>query len=187
MEESVQLRALQRSDIDQILVWGADVPFCAANGWTLNLPEEKLRQHWTSIITDSRADFIRYGIVHQNPLVVYADLADIDCDEGRAELGYAIGDSSLWGRGLGFFGAALMLKVAFERLKLKRVTASVSVTNARSKRVLEKLKFTFEGIQEEETESGVREVMCLHQLLLEDFRDPTAKSENFQRVPIFSN
>jgi len=158
----MQLRALQLLDIDQILVWGTDAASCAANGWTLNLPEEKLRQYWRSIITDSRADFIRYGIVHQNLLVGYADLAGIDYDKARAELGYAIGDSSLWGRGLGFFGAALMLKVAFERLQLKRVAASVSVTNARSKRVLEKLKFTFEGIQEEETESGVRENMCLY-------------------------
>ena len=183
MDESVQLRALQLSDIDQILVWGTDVPFCAANGWTLNLPEEKLRQHWRSIITDSRADFIRYGIVHQNLLVGYADLAGIDYAEARAEIGYAIGDSSLWGKRLGFFGAALMLKVAFEKLKLKRITASVSVTNTRSKRVLEKLEFTFEGIQEEETESGVREDMCLYQLLLEDFRDPTAKSEKLSTRP----
>ena len=183
MNEPVQLRALQLSDIDQILVWGKDVPFCVANDWTLNLSEEKLRKHWTSIITDARADFIRYGIVQQNLLVGYADLASIDHDEARSELGYAIADSSLWGKGLGFLGAAQMLKVAFEKLKLKRITARVSATNARSKRVLEKLEFTFEGIQEEETESGVREDMCLYQLLLEDFRDPTAKSEKFSTRP----
>ena len=183
MDESLQLRALQLEDIDQILVWGKDVAFCVANGWTLNLPEEKLRQHWTSIITDSRADFIRYGIVHQNLLVGYSDLAGIDYGEARAELGYAIGNSSLWGKGLGFSGAALMLNVAFKKLKLKRVTASVSAINTRSKRVLEKLGFTFEGIQAEETESGLREEMCLYSLLLEDFRDSTAKSEKFLTRP----
>ena len=149
MDESVKLRALQLEDIDRVLVWGKDETFCIANGWTSNLAEEILREHWTSIITSSRANFIRYGIVHQNLLVGYADLAGINYDEARAELGYAIGDSSLWGRGLGFHGAALMLKVAFEKLELKCVTSSISATNTRSRRVIEKLKFTLKGVQEE--------------------------------------
>ena len=183
MDESVKLRALQLEDIDRVLVWGKDETFCIANGWTSNLAEEILRQHWTTIITSSRANFIRYGIVHQGLLVGYADLADIDYDKARAELGYAIGDSSLWGKGLGFHGAALMLKVAFEKLKLKCVTSSIDATNTRSRRVIEKLKFTLEGVHEGETEFGMRGDVCLYQLLLEDFRDSTAKPKKLSTHP----
>ena len=155
--KSVQLRNLQLEDIPTVLEWSKDTEFCLANEWSLELTEERIRTHWTGIIAEARDDLIRKGITFEGQLVGYADLADINHFEARANLGYAIGNSSLWGRGLAFEGAKLMLELAFVDLKLERVTGEVNSANTRSLRVLEKLGFKLEGVfRQHETYRGVR-------------------------------
>jgi [ribosomal protein S5]-alanine N-acetyltransferase len=150
--------------------WAKDREFCLANDWSLEIPEERLISHWTGIITESSDNLIRKGITFENQLIGYADLADINQFEARASLGYAIGDSSLWGQGLGFLGAKLMLELAFESLKLERVTAEVNAANTRSLRVLEKLVFKLEGIlRRHETYRGARGDVHLFGMLREEY------------------
>ncbi|TDM16652.1 hypothetical protein [Macrococcoides canis] len=48
-------------------------------------------------------DFIRLGIELDDKLIGYADLAYIKGNS--AELGIAIGESKLWGRGIGFYSS----------------------------------------------------------------------------------
>ncbi len=157
MLEDVHLRPLQLEDLETVVVWAKDSEFCLANDWSLELSEERIRTHWTGIISESSDKLIRKGITLNGVLIGYADLADIDTFEARASLGYAIGNSSLWGQGLGFLGAKLMLEFAFTDLKLERITAEVNAANTRSLRVLEKLGFKLEGVlRQHETYRGVR-------------------------------
>jgi [ribosomal protein S5]-alanine N-acetyltransferase len=170
MPANVQLRPLQLEDLNTVMIWAKDTEFCLANDWSLEIPEERLVSHWTGIITESSDTLIRKGITFDGQLIGYADLADINTFEARASLGYAIGDSSLWGQGLGFLGAKLMLEFAFENLKLERVTAEVNATNTRSLRVLEKLGFKLEGVlRRHETYRGVRDDVHLFGMLCEEF------------------
>ena len=170
MLEDVQLRPLQLEDLNTVILWAKDSEFCLANDWSLELPEERIRTYWTEIITESSGDLIRKGITFENKLIGYADLADINTLEARASLGYAIGNSSLWGAGLGFLGAKLMLELAFIDLKLERITAEVNAANTRSLRVLEKLGFKLEGVlRQHETYRGVRGDVHLLGMLREEF------------------
>ena len=84
---------------------------------------------------------IRKGITFDGQLVGYADLADIDAFEARASLGYAIGNSSLWGQGLGLADAKLMLEFAFTDLKLEIPTEHKKITLLR--RDLEVYNFVY--------------------------------------------
>jgi [ribosomal protein S5]-alanine N-acetyltransferase len=170
MLSDVNLRALQLEDLNTVILWAKDSEFCLANEWSLELSEERIRTHWTGIITESSDTLIRKGITFENQLIGYADLADINAHESRASLGYAIGNSSLWGQGLGFLGAKLMLEIAFTDLKLERVTAEVNAANTRSLRVLEKLGFKREGIlRQHETYRGVRGDVHLFGMLRQEF------------------
>jgi [ribosomal protein S5]-alanine N-acetyltransferase len=170
MVSDVKLRALQLEDLSTVMLWAKDSEFCLANEWSLEIPEERLINHWTGIITESSDKLIRKGITLNGQLIGYADLADINTFEARASLGYAIGDSSLWGKGLGFLGAKLMLELAFENLKLERVTAEVNAANTRSLRVIERLGFKLEGIfRRHETYRGVRGDVHWFGMLLEEF------------------
>jgi [ribosomal protein S5]-alanine N-acetyltransferase len=170
MLPDVKLRPLRLEDLNTVILWAKDREFCLANEWSLELSEARLMTHWTGIITESSETLIRKGITFDGQLIGYADLADINTFEARASLGYAIGNSSLWGKGLGFAGAKLMLGLAFESLKLERVTAEVNVANTRSLRVLEKLGFKLEGVlRQHETYRGMRGDVHLFGMLREEF------------------
>jgi [ribosomal protein S5]-alanine N-acetyltransferase len=170
MPESVQLRDLRLEDLETVMVWAKDSEFCLANDWSLELSEQRIRTHWTGIITESSDTLIRKGITFNAQLIGYTDLADINQFEARASLGYAIGNSSLWGIGLGFHGAKLMLELAFTKLKLERVTAEVNAANTRSLRVLEKLGFKLEGIlRQHETYRGMRGDVHLFRMLRQEY------------------
>ena len=62
----------------------------------------------------------------------------------RAEVGYWLG-KSFWGRGYASEALRLMLKFAFEHLKLNRITAGVMHPNTASARMLKRVGFTCEG------------------------------------------
>ena len=173
MLPDVKLRPLQLEDLNTVILWAKDSEFCLANEWSLELSQERLMTHWTGIITESSDKLIRKGITLNGQLIGYADLAEINTFEARASLGYAIGNSSLWGQGLGFYGAKLMLELAFESLKLERVTSEVNAANTRSLRVLEKLGFKLEGVlRQHETYRGVRGDVHLFGMLRDEYHSP---------------
>jgi RimJ/RimL family protein N-acetyltransferase len=70
-------------------------------------------------------------------VIGYADLFGADPD--RRELGIVIGERSLWGKGLGRLGAALMLDYGFDTLRLATVVAQAWDANSRSIRLLQRL------------------------------------------------
>lgn len=56
---------------------------------------------------------------------------------------------SYWGKGLTTEAVKLMLKFAFEKLKLHRIYANLFEKNIASRRVLEKCGFKLEGVARE--------------------------------------
>ncbi|WP_338066410.1 GNAT family N-acetyltransferase [Sporosarcina koreensis] len=94
---SVVLRPIAEEDIPHVLNWAQDHRFCAANEWDIDRSEQEVRDWWRYCVHLSKPSFIRLGIVWNGKLIGYADLAGIEKE--TAELGIAIGDSSLWGKG----------------------------------------------------------------------------------------
>ena len=136
-QRQVSLRHLELRDIDTLVAWGSDTELCRAAEWSVGVPDDDLRAHWTKLIASPSADLIRCAITIGDRVVGYADLFGADPD--RRELGIVIGERSLWGQGLGRLGAALMLDHGFDALRLATVVAQAWDANSRSVRLLQGL------------------------------------------------
>lgn len=68
----------------------------------------------------------------------------IDAQNARAEIGYDIA-KAYWGNGYAPESIQALLDEAFMNLGLNRIEAKVEPANINSMKVLQKLKFTFEG------------------------------------------
>lgn len=79
------------------------------------------------------------GIVLNEKLIGYADLACIK--DNTAELGIAIGDTGLWGQGIGFHSAICMIEHGSKKLGIRTFNAETHEENIRSRKMLEKLGF----------------------------------------------
>ena len=135
----VQLRALSITDFPEVHKWSLNPQFCAANEWPLHREESELRNWWQRCVEMDSPIFLRLGIDYQGRLIGYVDLAEQT--ETSAELGIAIGDSSLWQQGLGTKAAQLGMAYASKQLGLTHLTAETHIDNLRAQKMLERLGF----------------------------------------------
>lgn len=91
------------------------------------------------------------GAEFNGKLVGYVDLADIEDD--TAELGIAIGDSALWGNGIGTKAILSMMDYASKNLAITYFNAETHEVNHRARKLIEKLGF------EEVSRTGTEEYM----------------------------
>lgn len=79
-----------------------------------------------------------------NEIIGTCGFNSIDFENAKAEIGYDIA-KAYWGMGYAPESIRALLNYAFETLKLNRIEAKVEPANVNSIKVLQKLKFTFEG------------------------------------------
>lgn len=135
----IKLRTVTINDYEIVLNWSKDETFCLANGWGVNRNPEEIYKWWLNSVNNEAEDFIRIGIEFNEKLIGYADLACIK--EHSAELGIAIGESGLWGRGIGYHSAICMITFASKKLGITTFDAETNEANVRSRRMLEKIGF----------------------------------------------
>lgn len=82
-----------------------------------------------------------------------ATLFDINREQGRAEIGYAL-HPAYWGRGLATEAVGLVLGHAFDTLGLRRVEADIDPRNTASCRLVERHGFVREGLLRERWHVG---------------------------------
>lgn len=134
------MRPLRPGDEEQAVQWGQDREFCLANGWELDMSAERIRSHWQRITAETHPDFLRLAVDLDDRPVGFVDLAALNGESG--EFGIAIGESGLWGQGIGQRAGQLLLVHAFTELKLQYVWAEVHEPNHRSHALMKKLGFT---------------------------------------------
>ncbi len=135
----IKIRDLKIDDYETVLKWSKDDVFCSANGWPRNRTEEELYKWWIHCTNNEDHNFVRKGILVGRKLVGYVDLAFIkDC---RAELGIAIGESNLWGKGIGTSAIQCMMKYASEKLGIFIFDAEIHEGNVRSRKLFESIGF----------------------------------------------
>lgn len=135
----IELRPITKEDFTNVLEWSRDEYFCEANGWETNRNHDELFNWWLNCVNNDAVNFIRLGIDYENRIVGYTDLVSVSGNS--AELGIAIGDSSLWGRGLGYTAALHMIDYGSKELRIDIFYAETHKNNVRSQRLLEKLGF----------------------------------------------
>lgn len=139
VSQSIKLRPLTIDDYHIILNWSKDDSFCSANGWERNRSPEEIYKWWLNCVNNVSEDIIRLGIEVNDKLVGYADLACIK--DNTAELGIAIGESTLWGYGIGFNSATHMMEYASKKIGITIFNAETHEANVRSRKMLKKIGF----------------------------------------------
>lgn len=158
----IRVRPLTMDDYEAVLKWSKDVAFCSANGWELNRRPEELHRWWLMCVENAVGDFIRMGIDCNGEMIGYADLAGIE--DNSAELGIAIGESGLWGKGIGPWAASAMMKFGAEELGITLFTAETNEANIRSRNMLERIGFEEIGRTGSEEYKGMEGFLIQYKL-----------------------
>ena len=93
---------------------------------------------------------LKWGLAlrESNSVIGTTTLFNLNLDNGRAEIGYAMG-RAYWGKGYMNEALRALVKHAFEVMDLRRLEADVDPRNAASIRTLERLGFQREGFLRE--------------------------------------
>lgn len=135
----IKIRPITEEDYGYVLKWSKNDKFCLANDWDINRNEQELYKWWLYCVNDLPENLIRMGIEMENKLIGYADLA---CIAGNtAELGIAIGESMLWGNGIGFRSSMCMMNYASSNFGITVFHAETHETNIRARKMLDKMGF----------------------------------------------
>ena len=93
---------------------------------------------------------LKWGIAlrDSNTVIGTTTLFNLNLENGRAEIGYALARAN-WGKGYMHEALTALVSHAFEAMKLRRLEADVDPRNAASIRTLERLGFQREGFLRE--------------------------------------
>lgn len=130
----VLLRPLRPEDVDSFVTWSQDAVFCRHAGWRVDAPATRMRSFWTEMVHQPPADLVRLAAVRDGVVVGYVDLHGDQPDE--RELGYVVGPSASWGRGLGSLIARAGAEHGFGPLGLTHLWAEALAANEPSVRIL---------------------------------------------------
>lgn len=161
--QNIKIRPLSIDDFKFVIKWSKDDTFCAANDWEHNRDEQELYRWWQHCVNNISEGFIRMGIELENRLIGYADLA---CKDNVAELGIAIGESTLWGKEIGFNASICMMDYASKYLGITVVNAETHETNIRSRKMLEKIGFKEVSRIGSEEYLGIESQLIQYKILL---------------------
>ncbi len=146
--ERIELRKLTLSDASDI---HRNLQDKAIIKWTMHIPWPYKMQDAVKFIRKTHYGIRKktnftFGIVYKETsrVIGVIRIGDIDWKNKNAEIGYWLG-KKYWGRGLASEAVRLILKFAFEKLKLHKVYAGLFEENIASRKVLEKCGFRLEG------------------------------------------
>ncbi|MBX3082229.1 MAG: GNAT family N-acetyltransferase [Anaerolineae bacterium] len=103
----------------------------------------------------NRQEAIRWGVTLRGDdrLIGSCSLFHFDDGYNRAETGYEL-NRAYWGQGMMTEAMTALLDYGFENMELHRIEAIIDIANERSKGLLLKLGFTYEGNLRERYDMG---------------------------------
>lgn len=101
-------------------------------------------REWIETIDERNSEGVNLLVCGDGDPVGTVSVSEIVQSWGTGEVGYLI-DPAVWGRGYATDAVREVVDLAFDELRLARLTARVYETNPASARVLEKVGFTEEG------------------------------------------
>jgi [ribosomal protein S5]-alanine N-acetyltransferase len=144
IKEEVTLRNWMSGDEKQLAEQGNNPKIAKnlidtfPNPYTLNEAKK-----WIKLNKDPKAK--NFAIVVNNKIAGGTGYSIKNGDKAHvAVIGYWLGED-YWGRGIGTKVANMIVKHIFKNKKIRRIEAKVYTWNPGSKRVLEKVGFSFEG------------------------------------------
>jgi RimJ/RimL family protein N-acetyltransferase len=139
---TVVLRPLRHGDATVLASWGRDEAFRRAAGWSAPDGDNHLR-YFQRAIEAPRRGVTWLGAVEGERLVGVVELTRLGLSE--LELGFSIGPSTEWGRGLGGRMVGEALGLAQRSLGARVVRATTEESNERCRRTLVRAGFREDG------------------------------------------
>lgn len=121
-------------DAQTFASWELDETFCFEAGWEPHATLEEASAWWKWRFLHPKADTVRLVGVHERTVIGYADL--YGSSSAERELGFAVGPSAAWGRGLGAALTHASASFAFEALELDRISARTTSDATASIKIL---------------------------------------------------
>jgi RimJ/RimL family protein N-acetyltransferase len=147
--ERLVLREIDEDDFDAIHGYASDPEVVQYVPWGPNTEEDThdfIARTMTSAAAEPRLEYV-FGVeLREEPgMLGTVGLYLRPADPDQAMLGYAYG-SPAWGRGIATEAALAVVELGFDVLGLRRIWASCDPDNTASRRVLEKVGMTIEGL-----------------------------------------
>jgi len=143
----LELRPLREADVAPLFEIHSDPE--AMRYWDASIwkDDERGRAMVARDLALTTKDYLRLGIglAASGKLLGTCALWGINAQSRRAEIGFILGSQG-WGRGYMHEALSALLDYAFTELNLNRVEADTDPRNERSARLLDRLKFSKEGL-----------------------------------------
>ncbi len=152
--ELIKLEPLKRSDFKQLINWIDSEEFLiqwSGNAFTYPLNDQQLEQYIESTNT------LAFKVIDEESkeVIGHISLGQIDNINRSARIGKVlVGDMKMRGRSIGKHMMKAVLHIAFEELKLHRVTLGVYDFNTSAISCYEKIGFVKEGLLRESKKVG---------------------------------
>ena len=132
-------RYAHREDVTEFLLWSPHP--------SLSYTREYLRYIESRYVL---GDFYDWAVIEKasGRMIGTCGFTSFNCSSDSAEVGYVL-NPAYWGKGIATEALTRVLRFGFEELKLHRIEARFICGNDRSRRVMEKVGMTFEGVLRE--------------------------------------
>ncbi|WP_242257052.1 GNAT family N-acetyltransferase [Bacillus cereus group sp. BfR-BA-01379] len=150
----IKLETFKKSDFKQLIGWIDSEEFLiqwSGNAFTYPLNEQQLEKYITSENT------LAFKVIDEESkkVIGHISLGQIDNINKSARIGKVlVGDTRMRGRSIGKHMMKAVLQIAFEELKLHRVTLGVYDFNTSAISCYEKIGFVKEGLLRESKKVG---------------------------------
>ena len=163
------LRPWRQEDADALYKYASDPAVGPACGWVPHRNREESRRIILTVLNGEHT-FALVLKETQEPVGCASLFRGAVCAEQDLELGYWLG-RPLWGQGLMTEAARRLVKYGFSQLECPRIWCAHAVSNARSRRIIEKLRFRQEFLREEVAPSiGERRLIYYYSRFREEER-----------------
>lgn len=142
----VALRRHRPDDLPAVVRWYSDPDIARLTRYqTRPMSQAEIERFFHSRLV--APDALAYAILQRpaDRFVGFTTFSSLDPDNGSVLFHITLGERDVWGHGLGTEATELMLRHAFERLRLHRVGLTVFAFNSRAIRSYEKAGFRIEG------------------------------------------
>ncbi len=142
----IYLRDFTRADIPVWFDWFNDPDVTEHMNKGIYPNSESAQKEYFAHISRSKNDIQLAIILKENDLLVgIIGIHKIDWLHRRGDISVFIGDKTQWGKGIATEAISLVIKHAFTKLNLRKITAGMWSSNAGCKRCFEKSGFALEG------------------------------------------
>jgi RimJ/RimL family protein N-acetyltransferase len=155
----IELKYFETSDFKQLIDWIGSPEFLlqwAGAEFEYPLDESQLEKYMENA-NNENSDRLVYKVVHKETgdVIGHISLGKIDRRNNSGRIGKVLlGDESVRGQGIGQLMIEEIIKIAFDRLKLHRVSLGVYDFNKSAIACYEKAGFIKEGLNRDSSKMG---------------------------------